>query len=101
MIRYIARRLLQATVIVAIVAAITFVLIHIAPGDPFSAVLDNPNVSERVRETLRSQYGLDRPLPSSSFATSARWPAASWVGHSRTIVRLERCLAAPCPTLCC
>jgi len=50
-------------VIVAIVAAITFVLIHIAPGDPFSAVLDNPNVSERVRETLRSQYGLDRPLP--------------------------------------
>ncbi len=63
MIRYIARRLLQAAVIVAIVAAITFVLIHIAPGDPFSAVLDNPNVSERVRETLRSQYGLDRPLP--------------------------------------
>ena len=63
MIRYIARRLLQAAVIVAIVAAITFVLIHIAPGDPFSAVLDNPNVSERVRDTLRSQYGLDRPLP--------------------------------------
>ena len=63
MIRYIARRLLQAAVIVAIVAAITFVLIHIAPGDPFSAVLDNPNVSERVRETLRTQYGLDRPLP--------------------------------------
>ena len=63
MIRYIARRLGQAVVIVAIVAAITFALIHLAPGDPFSAVLDNPNVSERVRETLRAQYGLDRPLP--------------------------------------
>jgi peptide/nickel transport system permease protein len=50
-------------VIVAIVATITFVLIHIAPGDPFSAVMDNPNVSERVRATLRAQYGLDRPLP--------------------------------------
>lgn len=50
-------------VIVAIVATITFVLIHIAPGDPFSAVMDNPNVSERVRSTLRAQYGLDRPLP--------------------------------------
>lgn len=49
--------------IVAIVATITFVLIHLAPGDPFSAVLDNPNVSERVRATLRAQYGLDRPLP--------------------------------------
>ncbi len=50
-------------VIVAVVAAITFVLIHLAPGDPFSAVIDNPNVSEKVRATLRAQYGLDRPLP--------------------------------------
>lgn len=49
--------------IVAIVATITFALIHLAPGDPFSAVMDNPNVSERVRATLRAQYGLDRPLP--------------------------------------
>ena len=63
MLRYIARRLVQAAVIVAIVAAITFALIHLAPGDPFSAVIDNPNVSEKVRETLRAQYGLDRPLP--------------------------------------
>jgi len=62
-IRFIARRLGQAAVIVAIVAAITFELSHLAPGDPFSAVLDNPNVSEKVRETLRAQYGLDRPLP--------------------------------------
>jgi peptide/nickel transport system permease protein len=61
--RYIGGRLVQAVVIVAIVATITFVLIHLAPGDPFSAVLDNPNVSERVRATLRAQYGLDRPLP--------------------------------------
>jgi peptide/nickel transport system permease protein len=62
-IRYISRRLGQAALIVAIVAAITFLLIHLAPGDPFSAILDNPNVTERVRATLRSQYGLDRPLP--------------------------------------
>jgi peptide/nickel transport system permease protein len=61
--RYIAQRLAQAAVIVAIVAAITFALIHLAPGDPFSAVMDNPNVSETVRQTLRAQYGLDRPLP--------------------------------------
>jgi peptide/nickel transport system permease protein len=62
-IRYLAGRLFQAAVIVAIVAAITFALIHIAPGDPFSAVMDNPNVNEQVRATLRAQYGLDRPLP--------------------------------------
>ncbi|HMG69993.1 MAG TPA: ABC transporter permease [Gemmatimonadaceae bacterium] len=63
MIRQIAKRLVQAAVIVAIVAVITFTLIHLAPGDPFSAVMDNPNVSEAVRQTLRVQYGLDRPLP--------------------------------------
>lgn len=63
MLRHIAQRLAQAAVIVAIVAAITFALIHLAPGDPFSAVMDNPNVSETVRQTLRAQYGLDRPLP--------------------------------------
>jgi peptide/nickel transport system permease protein len=61
--RYIAQRLAQAAVIVAIVAVITFALIHLAPGDPFSSVMDNPNVSEAVRQTLRAQYGLDRPLP--------------------------------------
>lgn len=67
MLRYIARRLGQAAVIVAIVAAITFALIHLAPGDPFSAILENPNVSEKVRATLRAQYGLDRPLAEQFF----------------------------------
>jgi peptide/nickel transport system permease protein len=61
--RYIAQRLAQAAVIVAIVATITFALIHLAPGDPFSAAMDNPNVSETVRQTLRAQYGFDRPVP--------------------------------------
>ncbi|MFN2637065.1 MAG: ABC transporter permease [Gemmatimonadaceae bacterium] len=61
--RYLAYRLVQSAIIVAFVAAISFALIHLAPGDPFSAVLDNPNVNERVRETLRAQYGFDRPLP--------------------------------------
>ncbi len=62
MLRYFARRLGQSAVIVTIVAAIAFLLIHLAPGDPFSAILDNPNVAEKVRATLRAQYGLDRPL---------------------------------------
>lgn len=63
MLRYLAERLAQAALIVAFVSAISFALIHLAPGDPFSGVMDNPNVSEAVRERLRAQYGLDRPLP--------------------------------------
>jgi peptide/nickel transport system permease protein len=61
--RYLAGRLAQAAVIVAFVAAISFALIHLAPGDPFTTVMDNPDVSETVRQTLRAQYGFDRPLP--------------------------------------
>ena len=63
MLRYAAERLVQAAVIVAFVAAISFALIHLAPGDPFSAAVDNPNVSDAIRDRLRAQYGFDRPLP--------------------------------------
>jgi peptide/nickel transport system permease protein len=62
-IRYAAERLAQAAVIVAFVAAISFALIHLAPGDPFSAAIDNPNVNDAIRDRLRAQYGFDRPLP--------------------------------------
>jgi peptide/nickel transport system permease protein len=61
--RYAAERLAQAAVIVVFVATISFALIHLAPGDPFSAAVDNPNVSDAIREQLRVQYGFDRPLP--------------------------------------
>jgi peptide/nickel transport system permease protein len=86
--RYIARRLAQAAVIVAIVAAITFALIHLAPGDPFTAVMDNPNVSERIRETLRAQYGLDRPLPEqfARYASSLARGELGWsFSHERPV----------------
>jgi peptide/nickel transport system permease protein len=62
-IRYVAERLAQAAVIVAFVAAISFALIHLAPGDPFSAAIDNPSISDAIRDRLRAQYGFDRPLP--------------------------------------
>ncbi len=63
MARYLVSRGLQSLLIVVLVATISFILIHAAPGDPFDASLDNPNVSSSVRTTLRAQYGLDRPLP--------------------------------------
>ena len=88
MLRYIARRLAQAAVIVVIVATITFVLIHLAPGDPFSAVMDNPNVSEKVRATLRAQYGLDRPVPEQfvKYVNSLAHGELGWsFSHDRTV----------------
>ena len=63
MMRFILGRLLQTAVVLLFVAAITFTLIHLAPGDPFAAAVDNPDISEAVRAQWRTSYGLDRPLP--------------------------------------
>jgi peptide/nickel transport system permease protein len=60
--RYLARRVLQAGVVVFLVATLSFCLLHLAPGDPFTT-LDNPNVTEAIRQRWRAAYGLDRPLP--------------------------------------
>ena len=62
MLPYLISRGLQALVIVALVATLSFVLIHSAPGDPFAGALDNPRISAVVRSNLRAQYGLDRPI---------------------------------------
>jgi peptide/nickel transport system permease protein len=58
----VARRLLQAVVIVAIAATVTFLLVQLAPGDPFTAMVDNPRIPPEVRERWRKQWGLDRPV---------------------------------------
>jgi peptide/nickel transport system permease protein len=60
--RYVAGRLLQATIVVLLVTTVTFVLIHLAPGDPISLALNRPGVTEEVRRQWRADYGLDRPL---------------------------------------
>lgn len=59
---FLARRIAQGLIVVALVATVVFFLIHAAPGDPFSASLDNPAISESVRESWRRAYGLDRPI---------------------------------------
>lgn len=58
----IASRLAQAVVVVVVVTTLVFVLIHLAPGDPFGSAMDNPNVTEALRARWRAMYGLDRPL---------------------------------------
>lgn len=63
MMRFIISRLLQTAAVLVFVAAITFALVHLAPGDPFSAAVDNPDVSPAVRQQWRASYGLDQPLP--------------------------------------
>lgn len=44
------------------VTTLTFVLVHLAPGDPISTALDRPGVTEAVRQQWRESFGLDKPL---------------------------------------
>lgn len=56
------RRLLLALASAFVVASVVFVLIRLAPGDPFASALDNPAVTDAVRERWRAAYGLDQPI---------------------------------------
>lgn len=60
--RYLTGRLLQAVSVVFLVTTLTFLLVHLAPGDPLSTALERPGVSEEVRAQWRAQFGLDRPI---------------------------------------
>ena len=60
--RYVAGRLLQAAIVVFLVTTVTFVLVHLAPGDPIEMALQRPGVTESVRQQWREDFGLDRPL---------------------------------------
>lgn len=61
MTRYLIRRLLQAVPLLLGVIALTFVLVHIAPGDPVR-ILGGDGGDEAYYATMRAKLGLDRPL---------------------------------------
>jgi peptide/nickel transport system permease protein len=63
MARYISRRLLHAILLLLAVSFFSFLLLQLAPGDFFDAMRLNPQISQHTVEGIRSEYGLDRPLP--------------------------------------
>ena len=64
LLRYLLRRLAYAVSLVLAVIVLNFLLIHLAPGDPVETIAGSMGgMTEALREALRHQYGLDRPLP--------------------------------------
>jgi len=55
-------RFLQSVLLLLIVSAVVFLLIHAVPGGPLTMYLENPNVRPEDIERLRASLGLDRPL---------------------------------------
>ncbi|HKW13265.1 MAG TPA: ABC transporter permease [Candidatus Krumholzibacteria bacterium] len=56
------RRVLNAIVLVAITITLTFVVLHIIPGDPLAHYVE-PGTSPADIARMRTSLGLDRPLP--------------------------------------
>jgi len=65
MLRYIAKRLLQAIPLLWGIVTVTFFIIRLAPGDPMDIYLEpsrRRQVDPEVIELIRHKYGLDQPI---------------------------------------
>jgi peptide/nickel transport system permease protein len=59
--RYVVRRLLHLIPLLLGISAVTFLLMHWAPGDFLSTAAEDPTISPEHIEAMRRQFGLDRP----------------------------------------
>ncbi|MEJ2521097.1 MAG: ABC transporter permease [Desulfuromonadales bacterium] len=63
MILYLSKRLLMMIPLLLGITLISFVVIHLAPGEPTDLQTDlNPKSNVEMRERLRERYHLDKPL---------------------------------------
>jgi peptide/nickel transport system permease protein len=60
--QYVLRRLLIAVPSLLGISLVLFVVLAMAPGDPFSDLATNPNVPPEVGLALRARFGLDDPI---------------------------------------
>ena len=59
---YILRRLMIAVPSLLGISLVLFSVLALAPGDPFSDLVSNPNIPAEVAMALRLKFGLDDPL---------------------------------------
>lgn len=63
MLRFLTRRLLMMVPLLIGITLISFVVIHLAPGEPTDMQTQlNPEASSELQQRLREHYGLDKPL---------------------------------------
>jgi peptide/nickel transport system permease protein len=60
---YLTRRLLHAILLLIGASVLSFLFSSLAPGSFFDEMKLNPQISPATVAALRSQYGLDQPLP--------------------------------------
>jgi peptide/nickel transport system permease protein len=60
--RYLIRRLLIAVPSLLGISLVLYVILALAPGDPFGELASNPAVPPEVAAALRARFGLDDPV---------------------------------------
>jgi peptide/nickel transport system permease protein len=61
--KYLERRMVHGALLLVSVSVLCFLFTDLAPGNFFDEMKLNPQISSDTVAALRSQYGLDRPLP--------------------------------------
>src|SRR5262245_53374325 len=75
MLLYALRRLIYLVPVALGVSLLVFALVHLAPGDPISAIVP-PDAPKEVVDKLKEYYGFDQPLPVQYF----RWLGVTLTG---------------------
>jgi len=69
--RFILQRIIQMIPTLLLISLLIFLLIHLAPGDPITAMA-GPGASQQLIDSIRAHYNLDDPLPVQYL---------DWLGH--------------------
>ena len=88
MLLYALRRLIYLIPVAFGVSLLVFALVHLAPGDPISAIVP-PDAPKEVVDKLKEYYGFDKPLPVQYF----RWLAVTMTGDLGTSIGTGRSVA--------
>src|SRR2546422_6504160 len=74
---YLARRVVQALVVLVLVSLGGFTVLHLAPGGPVAIYAMSPTMSAEDMERLTRQLGLDQPL----HVQYAKWAGGLVTAH--------------------
>lgn len=59
---HVVRRLVLAVAVAFAATTVAFLLLRLAPGDPFSVTIENPSIDAETRAYWRAHFALDKPI---------------------------------------
>ena len=95
---YLLRRLMLALPSLLGISLILFVLLALAPGDPFGELATNPNIPPEVREALRIKFGIDDPILVRYFRWLVAMLHGDWGFSFASRVDVDRLILQRIPT---